>query len=207
MDSINLPKSPDRKEAVARGWQSIASTVAILVLAPVLAVFITIFVFQSYEVYGASMENNLASGDRLIVQKLSRNWHKLRGDEYIPQRYEIIIFDKPRFISTGDNVRHLIKRVIGLPGDRVVVKDGVITVYNAEHPDGYDVDEGQEYAANLAARTTGEADFTVEDGEVFVVGDNRSNSLDSRSFGPISIDSITGSALFRFLPLSGAQRL
>lgn len=73
------------REASRRGWKNIASTMGILLIAPVLAIFITIFVFQSYEVYGMSMETTLQDGDRLIVQKLSKNWSAIRGKEYIPK--------------------------------------------------------------------------------------------------------------------------
>jgi signal peptidase I len=195
------------KEASARGWKNITSTVAILLIAPLLAIFITIFVFQSYEVYGMSMETTLQDGDRLIVQKLSKNWSAIRGKEYIPQRYEIVVFDKPTFISnpSGD-VDHLIKRVIGLPGERVVARDGKYTVYNSEFPDGFNPDSGQEYAKDITT-TPGEVDITIGNGEIFVSGDNRTNSLDSRNFGAISAKSVTGIATLRFVPVNAFKRL
>jgi signal peptidase I len=181
--------------------------VAILLIAPLLAIFITIFVFQSYEVYGMSMETTLQDGDRLIVQKLSKNWSAIRGKEYIPQRYEIVVFDKPTFISnpSGD-VDHLIKRVIGLPGERVVARDGKYTVYNSEFPDGFNPDSGQEYAKDITT-TPGEVDITIGNGEIFVSGDNRTNSLDSRNFGAISAKSVTGIATLRFVPVNAFKRL
>jgi signal peptidase I len=188
------------------GWKSIGSTLAILLIAPILAVFITIFVFQSYEVFGASMETSLQDGDRLIVQKLSKSWSDIRGKVYIPQRYEIVVFDKPTTLSSvSKEVDHLIKRVIGLPGERVVVRDGRITVYNKEHVDGFNPDEGQEYAKDILS-TEGEVDITISAGEVFVVGDNRDNSLDSRSFGAINGRSITGIAKIRFVPINSFER-
>jgi signal peptidase I len=190
-----------------RGWRNIFSTFGILLIAPFLAVFITIFIFQSYEVYGQSMETNLQNGDRLIVQKLSKNWSKIRGREYIPQRAEIVVFDKPNSLSTsGDDVDHLIKRVIGLPGERVVTRDGKFTVYNAEFPEGFDPDAGQDYAKDIIT-TPGEVDITVGPGEIFVSGDNRTNSLDSRIFGAISAESVTGIATLRFVPVNNFERL
>lgn len=189
------------------GWKSILSNLGLLILAPVLAVFITIFVFQSYEVYGLSMETSLQDGDRLIVQKVSKNWAHLRGNAYIPLRGEIVIFDKPDALgSLSGEVDHLIKRVIGLPGERVVVHGGKITVYNKDTPQGFNPDQGQEWSKDIIS-TSGEVDITVGRDEIFVVGDNRDNSTDSRKFGSISSDTITGVAKLRFAPVGNFRSL
>jgi len=207
MEPTTVQPTDPMRSASNRGWKNIASTVAILLIAPILAVFITIFVFQSYEVYGMSMETTLQDGDRLIVQKLSKNWSTIRGRDYVPQRYEIVVFDKPTFLSgaSGD-VDHLIKRVIGLPGERVVARDGKYTIYNNENPNGFNPDEGQEYAKDIL-NTSGDVDITVGQNEVFVSGDNRSNSLDSRNFGAVNTDTITGVATIRFVPVNAFRRL
>lgn len=195
------------KQSSQRGWKNIASTAGLLLLAPLLAIFITIFVFHSYEVYGQSMETTLHNGDRLIVQKVSKNWSRLRGVVYIPQRYEIIVFDRPQFVGTGNgDVKHLIKRVIGLPGERVVVEGGKVTIYNKDNPDGFDPDAGQEYAKDITT-TPSNVDITVGPGEIFVLGDNRTNSLDSRSFGSVNTTYITGVATLRFAPVNDFMRL
>ena len=208
MENTNNTTTPDPMQAASsRGWKNIASTLAILAIAPILAIFITIFVFQSYEVYGMSMETTLQNGDRLIVQKFSKNWSSLRGKDYVPQRHEIVVFDKPAFLSgSSGDVDHLIKRVIGLPGERVVLSNGRYTVYNEEYPEGFNPDEGQEYAKDIL-NTPGEVDITVGQKEIFVSGDNRSNSLDSRNFGAISTDSITGIATIRFVPVNAFEKL
>lgn len=200
-------KSKHEKSSSANGWRSIASTLAILIIAPVMAVLLTIFVFQSYEVYGESMETSLQNGDRLIVQKLSKNWAGLKGNDYVPKRGEIVVFERPPFISTsGNDVDHLIKRVIGLPRERVLVADGKITVFNEEFPEGFNPDADQEYAKDIPT-TPGNVDITVGDNEIFVAGDNRSNSKDSRSFGAINTSTVTGTATLRFIPISNFQRL
>lgn len=202
-DDIHSNSSLD---AIRSGWKNIGSTLAILIVAPILAVLITIFVFQSYEVYGMSMETTLQNGDRLIVQKLSKNWSRIRGKDYIPQRYEIVVFDKPTFISNSTDVDHLIKRVIGLPGERVVVRNGEVTIYNVDNPNGFNPDDGQEYAKDILS-TQGDVDITVGRNEIFVMGDNRSNSLDSRNFGAVNGNFITGIATLRFLPIDNFERL
>jgi signal peptidase I len=148
----------------------------------------------------------LQNGDRLIVQKLSKNWSRIRGKDYIPQRYEIVVFDKPTFVSSSGKVDHLIKRVIALPGERVVVKDGAITVFNNENLNGFNPDANQEYAKDITS-SQGNVDITVGAGEIFVMGDNRNNSLDSRSFGAVSTNFITGIATLRFMPVSNFERL
>jgi signal peptidase I len=201
------PKSEKQQhDSVEKGWKSIASIVGVLIAAPILAIFITIFVFQSYEVFGQSMETTLQNGDRLIVQKLSKNWSSIRGKDYIPQRYEIIVFDKPISVSNSGGVEHLIKRVIGLPGERVVVRDGNITVYNQENPNGFNPDDNQEYAKDILT-TSGNVDITVGENEIFVNGDNRGNSFDSRNFGAINVSKITGVAVIRFIPVGSFTSL
>lgn len=203
------PTDPENslKNSSKRGWQSILSTFGILLIAPVLAIFITIFIFQSYEVYGMSMETTLQDGDRLIVQKLSKNWSAVRGKDYIPQRGEVVVFDKPSFLSSSaGDVDHLIKRVIGLPGERVVVSNGKVTIYSVENPDGFDPDADQDYSKDIVT-TPGDVDITIGSKEIFVVGDNRTNSLDSRTFGTINIESVTGIAVLRFVPVNAMKTL
>jgi signal peptidase I len=202
----NSSSENQQTNTVEKGWKSIASIVGVLIAAPILAIFITIFVFQSYEVFGQSMETTLQNGDRLIVQKLSKNWSSVRGKDYIPQRYEIIVFDKPISVSNSGGVEHLIKRVIGLPGERVVVRDGNITVYNQENPNGFNPDDNQEYAKDILT-TSGNVDITIGKNEIFVNGDNRDNSLDSRNFGAINVNKITGVALIRFIPVGSFTSL
>ena len=153
-----------------------------------------------------SMETTLQDGDRLIVQKISKNLSKIRGQEYIPRRGEIVVFDKPEYLNnTSGNVDHLIKRVIGLPGERIVARDGKYTIYNKEFPDGFNPDDDQEYAKDIVT-TPGEVDITVGEKEIFVSGDNRTNSLDSRVFGAINTNSITGTVTVRFVPLNSFER-
>lgn len=187
------------------GWRSVLSTVLILALAPLIAWMMITFVFQSYEVDGPSMETTLQDKDRLIVLKTGKTIAELTNSHYIPDRYDVIIFVKKGLMefSTGQD-KQLIKRVIALPGERVVVKEGKITIYNKEHPQGFDPDVNTNFANNLSY-TNGNLDVTVPAGQVFVCGDNRSNSLDSRAFGPIDSDDIVGKLVFRLFPINKAE--
>jgi signal peptidase I len=192
-------------EASREGWRSILSTVLILALAPIIAWLMITFVFQSYEVDGPSMEETLHDKDRLIVLKTGKTMSQITGDEYIPKRGEVIIFVKHGLVELGAaQDKQLIKRVIGLPGERIVVKDGKITVYNDANPNGFDPDENQEYAKTISF-TNGNVDIRVGEGEVFVAGDNRGNSLDSRSFGPVNSEDIIGKLVFRLFPINKAE--
>lgn len=195
------PPEPSKKE----GFNGILSTILILVAAPIVAFILTIYVFQSYEVDGPSMESTLHDQDRLIVSKLPRTWARLTGGDYIPKRNDIIIFSTTS-ASEGERLgeeRQLIKRVIGLPGDRVVVENGILTVFNDENPNGFQPDKTFEYG-KVITDTPGRVDVTVGEGEVFVCGDNRPNSLDSRSIGPIDASDIVGKLVFRIYPLGDA---
>ena len=187
------------------GLRSIISTILILVAAPLIALSLTAYVFQSYEVEGPSMQTTLDPQDRLIVLKVPRTIARLTNKPYIPDRGDVIIFTKPGTFEFGDNrEKQLIKRVIALPGERVVVKDGQVTVYNNEHPTGFQPDKTLPYGQAIGT-TTGTKELTVPRNEVYVLGDNRGNSLDSRVFGPVRSDDIVGKLALRILPLSKAQ--
>lgn len=184
----------------------LSGTLGLIIAAPLLALFLTAHVFQPYEVDGASMETTLQNTDRLIVFKLPKTWANLTSGDYRPNRGDVIVFDRPKQLGGSSSTEHLIKRVIGLAGERVVVQNGSVTIYNAQNPDGFNPDEGQEYAQDILT-TPGQVDITVGRGEVFVLGDNRTNSTDSRVFGAISDSIITGKATARFIPLNAMKKL
>ncbi|MCA9329059.1 signal peptidase I, partial [Candidatus Saccharibacteria bacterium] len=161
---------------------------------------------QSYEVDGTSMETTLQDKDRLIVYKLQRTIARITGKNYQHKRGEIIIFtrqDSAEFGSTKS--RQIVKRVIALPGERVVVKDGTITVYNDETPEGFDPDEIAPYG-KVITTTSGEIDLVVPDDSVFVCGDNRPQSLDSRAFGPVPMKDLIGKLTLRVYPFGKGQK-
>lgn len=190
----------------SEGLKSAFSTLAILLVAPLIAIFLTVFVFQSYQVDGESMETTLYHNDRLVVWKMPKTWARITGHNYVPNRGDIIVFVEPSLGKFGqDPGKQLIKRVLGLPGERVVVKNGVLTIYNQDHPDGFQPDKVLPYG-NVIKDTPMDNEWTVGKGEIFVAGDNRSNSLDSRTFGPVDTDNIVGKLVVRILPIGDVKR-
>lgn len=200
---------PRRDEPHSHRLRSTLSTIGILLLAPIIAILLTAYVFQSYQVDGPSMQNTLHNGDRLIVWKLPRTWARITGHQYVPKRGDIIILSESGLLKYGDtqDTKQLVKRVIGLPGDHLVIKDGVITVYNKQHPNGFVPDKTLPYGANGAIPpTTNNEDITLGPDQIFVCGDNRGDSLDSRIFGPVQTNQVIGKLVARILPLSDAER-
>jgi signal peptidase I len=192
-------KTPPKRHR--EGFGSIVSTVAVLLIAPLVAVILTAFVFQSYQVDGPSMQTTLYNNDRLIVWKVPKTWSKITGHQYVPNRGDVIIFVEDQISSFGEEPsKQLIKRVIALPGERIVVKDNKATVFNKEHPDGFQPDQTLPYG-NVIEQTSGDIDMVVPKDKVFVMGDNRPNSLDSRAFGPVATKDIVGKLVIRVWPL------
>lgn len=184
---------------------SAASTIAVLLIAPLVAIFLTAFVFQSYQVDGQSMETTLSHNDRLLVWKVPKSWSRITGNPYIPQRGDVVVFVDKELGSFGqDTSKQLVKRVIALPGERVTVKDGKVYVYNKENPEGFVPDDTLPYGEAIQ-ETIGEKDVTVPEGSLYVLGDNRANSLDSRSFGPIDANDVVGKLVMRVWPLGNTK--
>jgi len=200
----NIPPSFKPKETP----KSILSTLLIIGSAILVAVLLITFVFRPYLVDGPSMQPSLHNNDRLIVWKLPRTIARITGNAYIPNRGDVIIFTERGLVGlNGLEEEQLVKRVIGLPGDRVVISDGTVTIYNKQHPKGFNPDTTMPYGQgkNLLIEGSDSFDVTVQSGQVFVMGDNRNNSRDSRVFGPVVASDIVGKLVLRIFPLSDAQ--
>lgn len=163
---------------------------------------INVFLFRSFSVSGPSMETTLYTGDRLIVNRLPVTWAHIQGNAYLPQRGQVIVFKNPAF-QTGMQDEYIVKRVIGLPGDRVVLKDKSYTVYNAQHPTGFNPDLYTE--VDDAPHTDGAIDVEVDQNEIFVSGDHRQEgySYDSRNgMGNIPLYDVIGPVGLRIYPFT-----
>lgn len=151
------------------------------------------------------MQTTLQNADKLIIWKVPRSWANITRHPYIPQRGDVVVFDEPGLNGDApDKSKQLIKRVIGLPGDHVIIKNGNVTVYNKEHPTGFNPDRTLPYG-NVIGETTGDIDVTLGPTQIFVCGDNRPDSLDSRAFGPIEAKQIVGKLMLRVFPINNAK--
>lgn len=165
-------------------------------------ILINAFIFRSFSVVGPSMQTTMYTGDRLIVNRLPVTWAQLQTKPYIPTRGQIIVFKNPHYdVSVGDE--YIVKRVIAFPGERVTVADGILTVYNNEHPNGFHPDDANH--GEPGSPTSGNVDATVTDGTLFVAGDHRQGnfSRDSRSgLGLIPYYDVVGPVKFRIYPFT-----
>lgn len=190
------------KNKRGEGLKDFGSFVGILAVAGVLAFILITFVFRSYAVDGPSMETTLQNQDKLIIWKVPRTIAKITGHDYIPNRGDVIIATVSNLGACGqEGERQIIKRTIGLPGERVVVKDGKITVFNKEQPNGFSPDDTLPYNKdNRIPYTDSNVDVTLKSNQIFISGDNRPDSCDSRRFGPIEAHQIIGKLVIRLLP-------
>jgi signal peptidase I len=186
--SEELNNLPPQRSRAKIAFSFIFELVKVIVLAGITIAVIRYFLFKPFYVKGASMEPNFYDHEYLIVDELS---YRLRA----PERGEVVVFKYP-----NNQEEYFLKRIIGLPGERVKIAEGKITIYNEKYPEGMEVRETY-LDKNLI--TLGEAKtVTLTAEEYFVMGDNRANSFDSRRFGPVKRDLIVGRAFFRGWPLT-----
>ena len=160
----------------------------------VVALVVKTFLFQAFYIPSASMEPTLSEGDRVLVNKVSYDLHDVhRGD--------VIVFELDAEDVGPDGIKDLIKRVIGLPGDVIETRDGVVYVNDRALDEPY-LAEGTVTGDPQDSQNPAIERQTVPDDHVFVLGDNRSNSADSRYpyRGPIPIDTIVGRAFVLVWP-------
>lgn len=169
--------APRRRRSTTR---NAVEWVAVIIGAVVVALLVKTFVVQAFRIPSDSMLPTLQVDDRVLVNKLSYDAHDLnRGD--------VIVFSRPENLPAAPGEpEDLIKRVIGLPGEEVIARDGVV------HVDGRELTEP--YLETGTSTFDMDEPVTVGPDEVFVMGDNRENSTDSRRFGPIPVDSVVGRA-------------
>ncbi len=148
-----------------------------------LLVFLPIrfFLFEPFLVRGESMEPNFHNLDYLIIDKLT---YRVKD----PQRGDVVVFHPP-----FDQRIYYIKRIVGLPGERIVIESSQITIFNKENPQGFVLKEA--YVRNHY--TVGKIDVNLDKDEYFVLGDNREASYDSRKWGPLKRKNIIGKVLIQ----------
>lgn len=157
-------------------------------LAPVIIIVFLVrtFVAQPFIVDGESMSPNFHSGHYLIIDEISYRFSK-------PDRGDVIVLRYPLQPS-----RFFLKRIIGLPGDRITLRDGKVIITNDTFPNGQILDE--KYHDQITFATGTYRDVTLGADEYFVMGDNRGGSSDSRSWGILPKKDIVGRALVRLFP-------
>ncbi|MCX7921835.1 MAG: signal peptidase I [Clostridia bacterium] len=187
--------SSDVKKGKFKVLREILDWAVTIVIALVIAMLIKAFLFIPIEVKMVSMQDTLFEGQRLIVYKLGYYFSQ-------PKRGDIIIFEhqpgslkgllKYLPIPNPQEVDY-IKRVIAVPGDEIEIKDGAVYL------NGKKLDEP--YAKGVTYNFNTDKPIKIPENKIFVMGDNREHSSDSRQFGPIDIDKVRGKAVFRIWPL------
>ncbi|MFC4099189.1 signal peptidase I [Paenibacillus xanthanilyticus] len=169
--------APAAKKGVFREIRDWTLTLSIAIAGSLL---IQNYAIAQTEVQNVSMQGTLYEGQRLVEDKLSYRFNA-------PDRGDIVIINGPEY------ERRLVKRLIGLPGDVIDIQAGRLYINGELQEEPYV--KGSTYAGSVSLP------YTVPEGHVFVMGDNREHSIDSRELGPIALSSLEGRAIFRLWPL------
>lgn len=174
-----------------------------IIFVALFAVIRAIFV-QPFLVEGPSMEPTFTTGNYLLVDKFSYKFL------HNPNRGDVIVFDIPDPNHTYhtcllplfgscyfETNRYLIKRIIGLPGERVTILNGVVTIFNKDNPNGFILDDKE-----VVYKSDMSDERQLSDDEYYVMGDDRANSSDSRYWGALPKENIVGRPILRLTPIS-----
>jgi len=177
-----------KKEVLAFIWE----TIKVVVISLAIILPIRYYLVQPFFVKGASMEPNFEDGDYILVDELSYYFREV-------QRGEVVIFRYPQQPS-----QFFIKRIVGLPGETVKIKDDKVTIFNDKNPEGFVLNET--YLAP-EQNTIGTFVTKLDDNEYYVLGDNRLQSSDSRRWGPVNETLVIGRAFLRPWPFTRASKI
>jgi signal peptidase I len=187
---------PSTRQVRSGRW--IFELLAVVAVAVVVAVVLRAFVVATYSIPSGSMEPTLQIGDRIVVDKLAYHLHGIgRGD--------IVVFATPPLENcAGPPVADLVKRVIGLPGETISLADGNVYINGRFLPQPWlpADDRHETYAGPSDAPYSLHHPFRIPAGEVYMMGDNRTESCDSRYWGPVRESTIVGKVDLRIWPLS-----
>ena len=165
--------------------------IKVVLISLIIIIPIRYFLIQPFYVKGASMEPNFFDHEYLIIDEISYRFHE-------PKRGDIIVFRYPR-----NPQEYFIKRIIGLPGEKVRIKDSQVFVYNVN---GEEQVLSEEYLGeDTKTFSLSEEAVSLGESEYYVLGDNRTSSKDSRSFGPVDNSFIIGKVMIRGWPLDRVE--
>lgn len=197
-DTRSGSRRHDKGRTASRG-RTIVEYVVLAVVAVAVALLIQAFLVKPYRIPSASMEDTLLIGDRVLVDRISWRFSQ-------PERGDIVVFHPP----VGGSV--LIKRIIGLPNDEISLRGGFVYINGRRLDEPYvrRVDGGQEPSAPFSNGLPWslQEPYKAPAGSYFVMGDNRTDSGDSREFGPIKREQFVGRAFARYWPpgrIGGAE--
>jgi signal peptidase I len=180
------PPPPPKAKRPKPRRRALIEWTAIIVIAVLVSFLMRTYAFQTFYIPSGSMEPTLQIGDRIIVNKLAVTWGTINiGD--------IVVFKAPPAENCGEPVTDLVKRVIGIPGDTLRSKGNTIYVDNKP------LDEKWTHTEPLGGPIT---PITLKANQYFMMGDNHSDSCDSRMWGPVPRSDIIGKAFVRIWPLS-----
>lgn len=183
----------EQKNTLQKLGQFLWEITKVVVVSLAIVIPLRYFLIQPFFVKGASMEPNFEDGEYLIVDEISYNLGN-------PKRGEVIVFRYP-----GDPSQFYIKRVVGLPGEKVRVQGGQVKIYNLRYPNGFILDESDYLPYKIS--TPGDLEINLQANEYFVLGDNRQASSDSRIFGAVPRENIIGRAWVRAWPANRLAKL
>lgn len=183
-DEVPMSRRARRQKQIRKRRRRVLAELFAIVLAAFVLVFglVRPFVFESFQIPTESMVPTLEVGDRVLANKFVYGFTK-------PGRGDVVVF---RGVDGEEET--LIKRVVGVPGDEILVEDGVLFV-NGDP-------QKEPYLNRAFPSRDSYGPVAVPEGYVFLMGDNRGNSRDSRVFGPVPLENLEGKAFFRFWPVS-----
>jgi signal peptidase I len=183
-ENIDSESGYDQREVAVFFWE----VVKMVVLSLAIIVPIRYFIVQPFFVKGASMEEGFHNGDYVMIDELSYRFRE-------PRRGDVIVFRYPQ-----DPSQYFIKRIIGLPGEKIQIRNNEVLIFNDEYPKGFILDES--VYLGKERRTVGDSIMNIDAKEFFVLGDNRTHSSDSRNWGAVNRRLISGRVFLRAWPIT-----